>query len=139
MLSHLHGDHFDQLVAEKVRKDLPIVSTPHACHNLEPNGHTVLFPLQTWEKIHITKEGSSNELEMSITAMPGKHTLLPDVVQTLSDMTGMHIIPPVMGSMVTFKFRASNGAVGEYNLYISGDTLYYDKLKVWFLTRVFAE
>src|SRR5215213_2264975 len=30
VLSHYHGDHFDQLVEEKLDKDLPIVTTKHA-------------------------------------------------------------------------------------------------------------
>src|SRR5918998_2427794 len=35
VLSHYHGDHFDQLVEEKLDKDLPIVTTKHAVENLE--------------------------------------------------------------------------------------------------------
>jgi L-ascorbate metabolism protein UlaG (beta-lactamase superfamily) len=30
LLSHYHADHFDQLVEESLRRDLPIISTPHA-------------------------------------------------------------------------------------------------------------
>ncbi len=30
VLSHYHGDHFDQLVEEKLDKNLPIVTTNHA-------------------------------------------------------------------------------------------------------------
>lgn len=40
------------------------------------------------------------------------------------------MIPPVMGSMVTFKKAHAEGTVKDYNLYISGDTLYYEELKV---------
>ena len=35
VLSHYHGDHFDQLVEEKLNKDLPIVTTNHAVGELE--------------------------------------------------------------------------------------------------------
>lgn len=118
MLSHLHGDHFDQLVAEKIRKDLPIITTPHGCDNLRPEGHSALFPLETWEKIRLVKEGS-NAVEIVITSMPGKHTL--------STKKELHFIPPVMGGMVTFRTKSSTK---EYNMYFSGDTLYYDDLKV---------
>jgi hypothetical protein len=128
VLSHLHGDHFDQLVAEKIRKDLPIISTPHACDNLKPQGHAKLFPLQTWETISISKEGTDNE--MTITSMPGKHTLIPDVITDIANKIDLHFIPPVMGSMVTFKTKIPSGNTKEYNMYISGDTLYYDELKV---------
>src|SRR5829696_8972563 len=34
VLSHYHGDHFDQVVEEKLQKDLPIVTTQHAADNL---------------------------------------------------------------------------------------------------------
>src|SRR5436189_1375547 len=30
VLSHYHGDHFDQIVEEKLQKDLPIITTPEA-------------------------------------------------------------------------------------------------------------
>src|SRR5215212_1316633 len=30
ILSHYHGDHFDQIVEEKLRRDLPIITTEHA-------------------------------------------------------------------------------------------------------------
>ncbi len=35
VLSHYHGDHFDQIVEEKLNKDLPIVTTNHAVGELE--------------------------------------------------------------------------------------------------------
>jgi L-ascorbate metabolism protein UlaG (beta-lactamase superfamily) len=35
VLSHYHGDHFDQLVEEKLDKDLPIVTTTAAVAELE--------------------------------------------------------------------------------------------------------
>lgn len=115
MLSHLHADHFDDLVAEQIRKNLPIISTPHACKNLGENGHSSLHPLESWEKIHVKKDGT----ELTITSMPGNHAPSgPDVSPDI-------VMPPVMGSMISFK---RGNAV--YNMYISGDTLYYDELKV---------
>ena len=30
LLSHYHADHFDELVEDSLRRDLPIISTPHA-------------------------------------------------------------------------------------------------------------
>lgn len=118
VLSHLHADHFDDLVAERLRRDIPIISTPHACENLKQQGFVSLYPLQTWEKITIHKDEES----ITITSMPGKHTL--GVIDSINSV--LHAIPPVMGSLVEFK-RQDGSA---YNLYISGDTLYYDELKV---------
>ena len=113
MLSHLHEDHFDKLVAEKLNRSIPIISTPHATETLKKDGHLELYPLETWEKLQITKDGKS----ITITSMPGKHTLgIFDMANEL-----LNAIPPVMGSIITFD---------NFNMYISGDTLYYDELKV---------
>lgn len=122
VLSHLHEDHFDNLVAEHIHKSVPIISTHHACDHLKERGHTTLYPLHTWENVRIVK----GQDEVVITSMPGKHTL------GVMDMANshLHMIPPVMGSMVTFKKAHAEGDVKDYNLYISGDTLYYEELKV---------
>lgn len=34
LLSHYHGDHFDQKVEQSLRRDLPIITTPHAKKHL---------------------------------------------------------------------------------------------------------
>ena len=118
-MSHLHEDHFDNLVAEHIRKSLPILSTPHACEHLKERGHTFLYPMKLWDTIHI-KKGNT---EIVLTSMPGKHTLgsVDPAVEAV-----LKTVPPVMGSMVTFSKTGGSG----FNLYISGDTLYYDELKV---------
>lgn len=138
MLSHLHEDHFDNLVAQHIRKSLPIISTPHGCDHLKERGHTVLYPVNTWEKVNVVK----GQDEIIITSMPGKHTL--GIIDAANAV--LNFIPPVMGSMVTFKKASEEGTATDYNLYISGDTLYYDELKVLacsscaniVLTRVYA-
>ena len=84
--------------------------------------------MDTWEKIRIVKE-DSDALEIVITSMPGKHTLIPHVIRDTGEKVGLHFIPPVMGSMVSFK---AGGTHKTYNMYFSGDTLYYDELKVSF-------
>ncbi len=35
VLSHMHEDHFDRLVEQKLDKNLPIVTTPHAADKLK--------------------------------------------------------------------------------------------------------
>jgi L-ascorbate metabolism protein UlaG (beta-lactamase superfamily) len=117
VLSHLHEDHFDKLVAEKLNRSIPIISTSHATEKLKEDGHLELYPLETWEKLDITKGGNKN---ITITSMPGKHTL--GIFDKANEL--LHAIPPVMGSMITFD---------KFTMYISGDTLYYDELKVLFL------
>lgn len=122
VLSHLHEDHFDNLVAEKIRKSVPVISTPHACKEMKERRHTALVALETWKSLRVVRGGS----EVTITSMPGKHTL--GVIEDVN--SALHHIPPVMGSMVTFKTAEGGDGAKEYNLYISGDTLYYDELKV---------
>ncbi|EKM52465.1 uncharacterized protein PHACADRAFT_260891 [Phanerochaete carnosa HHB-10118-sp] len=118
LLSHLHADHFDDLVAEHIRRSLPIVSTPHACTDLNKRGHSVLYPLDTWQSVRVIKGAD----ELTITSMPGKHTV--GILGAVNSV--VHMIPPVMGSLVAFK-KADEEK--DYNLYISGDTLYYDELQ----------
>jgi len=107
VLSHLHEDHFDTLVADKLNKSIPIVSTPHATSRLKEQGHLELYPLETWQKFTVHKDGKC----ITVTSMPGKHTL------GLFDKANesLQAIPPVMGSMITFD---------GFTMYISGDTLY---------------
>src|SRR5215203_4379883 len=47
ILSHFHGDHFDQVAEERLDKGLPIVTTPHAAGELEDRGFTNIFALET--------------------------------------------------------------------------------------------
>ncbi len=47
VLSHYHGDHFDQIVEEKLQKDLPIVTTNSAVGELEARNFTGGIGLDT--------------------------------------------------------------------------------------------
>ena len=111
ILSHYHGDHFDDIVEEKLRKDVPIVTTKHAEAALRAKGFTAPVSLDTWEKIDITK----GDARLVITAMPGKHG--PGAVEAM--------LPPVIGSMLEFQPRNGRTAL---RLYITGDTLVHDDL-----------
>jgi L-ascorbate metabolism protein UlaG (beta-lactamase superfamily) len=111
LLSHLHGDHFDRIAEERLNKTLPIISTRHAAAALRRKGFQHTHGLDTWETILINK----GEVQLRLTAMPGKHG--PGVVSAL--------LPPVMGSMLEFEVAGRN----LFNLYITGDTLLIDALK----------
>ena len=85
LLSHYHADHFDQLVEESLRRDLPIISTPHAHSHLTAKGHesfTAVTALDFWESTILDLSTSTGRNEkplnacMRITGMPGKH--VPD-------------------------------------------------------------
>lgn len=112
LLSHYHGDHFDHLVEEKLDTELPIVTTHHAADKLADKGFHRTYPLDTWDTITISK----GDVRLDITSMPGRHG--PPIVEKA--------LPPVMGSMLEFKPDADETIL---QLYITGDTLMYDKLE----------
>ncbi|MGD9763638.1 MAG: MBL fold metallo-hydrolase [Candidatus Binatia bacterium] len=111
VLSHYHGDHFDQLVEEKLQKDLPIITTEHARAELASKGFTAARALDTWDAVTVQKGGA----DVRVTAMPGKHG--PAIAALL--------LPPVMGSMLEFR---PGGETTALRLYITGDTLVHDDL-----------
>jgi L-ascorbate metabolism protein UlaG (beta-lactamase superfamily) len=109
LLSHFHGDHFDQVAQERLDKSLPVVTTPQACARLYELGFGQAHGLDTWETADITK----GQRQLRITACPGRHG--PGVTDL--------VLPEVMGSVL----QADDGAASA--IYISGDTLMYDGLK----------
>jgi L-ascorbate metabolism protein UlaG (beta-lactamase superfamily) len=113
ILSHYHGDHFDQLVEEKLRKDLPIITTEHAKLELESKGFNAATALETWESMTVDKGGS----RVTVTSMPGQHG--PGIVD--------FALPPVMGTILDF--TSSTSSDRPFRVYISGDTLIHDDLQ----------
>ncbi len=112
ILSHYHGDHFDHVVEERLRKDLPIITTGHAAGELKDKGFTDTVALDTWQAVTVEK----GDARVRITAMPGKHG--PAMVEPF--------LPTVMGSMVEFQPAQGRTAL---RLYITGDTLVHDDLR----------
>jgi L-ascorbate metabolism protein UlaG (beta-lactamase superfamily) len=112
VLSHLHGDHFDKFVQEKLAKSTPILTTASAARSLRRRGFTRLYGMRTWDAVDVRKGPSS----VRITAMPGTHG--PALVSAL--------FPDVMGSMLEFRNAAHDG---EYRMYVTGDTLVFDRLR----------
>ena len=113
VLSHFHGDHFDQIAERDLDKALPIVTTAEAAEKLEERGFTNLYPLETWGGTSVTK----GEALLHITATPEHAT-----AHRWSDLA----LPDVMGSVLDF--MTSDGT-GRYRVYITGDTLLIDDLK----------
>ena len=111
ILSHFHGDHFDQLVQEKLPRTIPVVTTPQSAVALENLGFAKRYPLATWDSLVVTK----GQTVLRISAMPGRHG--PPVLAGL--------LPAVMGSMLDF----SSPGKPDYRMYITGDTLVYEDLK----------
>jgi L-ascorbate metabolism protein UlaG (beta-lactamase superfamily) len=111
LLSHMHEDHFDRLVQQKLRRDVPIVTTREAGERLGQLGFTQRYPLSRWDSLTVRK----GDATLRITSLPGRHG--PRGVALL--------LPPVMGSMLDFDAGPRGPA---YRIYISGDTLVYDDI-----------
>jgi L-ascorbate metabolism protein UlaG (beta-lactamase superfamily) len=112
LLSHMHEDHFDKLVQEKLPKDTPIVTTKEAAASLGKIGFDRTIGLGKWDALDVEK----GESRLRITAAPGRH-----------GKAGMQLLlPSVMGSVLDF---GPNKGAPSYRMYISGDTLVYDDLK----------
>jgi L-ascorbate metabolism protein UlaG (beta-lactamase superfamily) len=112
VLSHYHGDHFDDVAAQELDKKLPIVSTADAVDKLSALGFVRGYPLETWESLVVHK----GDATLTVTAMPAKHAD-SDAVNDL--------LMPVNGHILDF------GRNGEqlYRLYITGDTMLVDSLE----------
>jgi L-ascorbate metabolism protein UlaG (beta-lactamase superfamily) len=111
VLSHYHGDHFDRIAEERLRKDVPVVTTGHAAGELKDKGFTATVALDTWDSVTVEKGAA----RVRVTSMPGRHG--PPIVEKF--------LPPVMGSMLEFDPGAGRAAL---RLYITGDTLVFDDL-----------
>jgi L-ascorbate metabolism protein UlaG (beta-lactamase superfamily) len=111
LLSHFHGDHFDQVAERELDRSLPIVTTPQSSQDLAEREFTNCIPLDTWETLDVEKGGA----RLRITATPARHG--PPLVDL--------VLPDVMGSVLDV-ITAEDGSV---RLYITGDTLVIDELQ----------
>ena len=112
VLSHFHGDHFDQVAERELDKSLPIVTTPEAAKELGQRGFGNTYPLDTWSSLTVGK----GDVSLRITSMPGRHG------PPLADL----VLPEVMGSILEFQ---SPRETTLFRMYITGDTLVIDDLK----------
>jgi L-ascorbate metabolism protein UlaG (beta-lactamase superfamily) len=111
VLSDLHEDHFDQLVQQHLRHDVPIVTTKEAAERLGRLGFTQRYGLSRWDSLTVRKGAAT----LRITAMPARH----------GARAVAWLLPNVMGSVLDFAAGPSGSA---YRIYISGDTVVYDGL-----------
>ena len=111
LLSHFHGDHFDQVAERDLDHALPIVTTPQSADDLAERGFTGCLPLDVWESLEIEK----GPARLRITATPARHG--PPLVDL--------VLPDVMGSIL----EATTPAGRLPRIYISGDTLVIDELR----------
>lgn len=112
VLSHLHGDHFDQLVEQKLDRATPIVTTKEGGEGLKRMGFKRVYGLSVWDRLEVSK----GEARLRITGTPGRHG--PAGVAAL--------LPKVMGAVLDFGAAPDTP---DYRMYISGDTLVYDDIQ----------
>jgi L-ascorbate metabolism protein UlaG (beta-lactamase superfamily) len=108
ILSHMHEDHFDKLVQQKLARDTPIVTTFDASTKLAQLGFTRRFALSRWDALEVVKGAD----RVRVTATPGRHG---------GPMSAV-LMPRVIGSILEF---SSGAGSNTYRMYISGDTLVY--------------
>lgn len=120
LLSHFHGDHFDQFAETRLPKELLIVTTGESSEALAQRGFTNTRPLATWQSTGFEKGPWS----LNVTATPGRHG------PPLSD----YVLPDVMGTILDF--RRTDGD-RRFRICITGDTLVIDELRE--LPRRFPE
>ncbi|KAL2061478.1 hypothetical protein VTL71DRAFT_6855 [Oculimacula yallundae] len=138
LLSHYHADHFDEMVEKSLRRDLPIITTPHAKSHLahkegENEAFTAVYELDTFDSMIVDiKSATADKIKaLKVTAMPGKH-VPPGVLGTLNDLVGA--VPPTNGWMLelgssTSPTPSASSFHCSYRIYISGDTLLVPELK----------
>jgi L-ascorbate metabolism protein UlaG (beta-lactamase superfamily) len=100
VLSHLHGDHFDQLAQELLPKNTTIYCQPGDETRVTEAGFLDVNPVEhftTWQGIKITRT-------------PGQH--------------GTGFLAEQMGQVSGFVFQAP----GEPTLYWAGDTIWYEEI-----------
>jgi L-ascorbate metabolism protein UlaG (beta-lactamase superfamily) len=117
VLSHYHGDHFDQLAEERLDRDLPIITTPEAADVLSDIGFRAADGLATWD----SREVAGGSGSVRVTSLPVRHA--PGALDIA--------LPDVMGSCLEFwsDGPSSSGADAALRMYVSGDTLMYEGIR----------
>lgn len=98
LLSHYHADHFDQEVEASLRRDLPIITTPHAKDHLASKGDetfTEVFDLDFFQSMMVNVGSDTSKTpRFKVTGMPGKH--VPDgIIGAANDIAGLvKFFPP---------------------------------------------
>lgn len=144
-LTH-HRDHFDRLVEDRLRRSLPIITTPHAKEHLadkksEEEAFTAVYAIDTFQSMMVNINPNPTPSEsrsirppaLKVTAMPGKH-VPPGFIEKVNDLMGA--VPPVNGWILELGYHASGSQDADdetftcgYRIYISSDTLLISSLR----------
>lgn len=136
LLSHYHADHFDQEVEAKLKRSIPIITTPHAKSCLTSKGEesfTEVHELDFWDTLVLDvvtqRITGGRKPAVKITGMPGKH-VPPGPLSVANNI--LSAVPPTNGWMVELGYQNAGNVdnfESGYRIYISGDTLMVDELK----------
>ncbi|KAF2842927.1 Metallo-hydrolase/oxidoreductase [Patellaria atrata CBS 101060] len=133
-LSHYHEDRFDREVEASLRRDLPIITTPHAKGCLTSMGDdsfTDVHDLDFFQSLMLdfSTDVSEKRPAIKITGMPGKH--VAGAAGVLNYF--INAVPPTNGWMIELGYYSGplveNNFNCGYRIYISGDTVMVDELK----------
>jgi L-ascorbate metabolism protein UlaG (beta-lactamase superfamily) len=129
LLSHYHADHFDQDVEASLRRDLPIITTPHAQSCLASKGDgesfTHVHALDNWDNMFVDVSAPTTTRSMDdstpsaspssspirprlrVEGMPGKH-VGDGLLSKANDLLGA--VPPTNGWMLELGYTPAGGA-----------------------------
>jgi L-ascorbate metabolism protein UlaG (beta-lactamase superfamily) len=105
VLSHLHGDHWDDIATDGLDKATPVLTTHEAARTLGGWGFGEAADLRPWQTHELTRGTDT----LRVTAVPGVHGPGPLA----------RLLPPVMGSVL----ELVRGGEVTWRGYVSGDTL----------------
>lgn len=101
LLSHYHEDHFDKVVGDKLKRSIPIITTPHAKNCLTSKGddsftavHALDFFQSLTADVKTNKIQAGQKPSVKITGMPGKH-IPPGPLSVANDI--LSAVPPTNG------------------------------------------
>lgn len=112
VLSHLHGDHWDEVAAARLPRELPVMTTRHAARQLARLGFRRTVALDRFASAELRR----GEAWLRVTALPARHG--PALLSRL--------LPPVMGSMLEL---GTGAAAPRLRVYVSGDTVLHADLR----------
>ena len=119
LLSHYHADHFDQQVEDSLRRDLPIITTPHAHSYLSKKGDgesfTSTHAIDFWESflVDIGTEFPAKIPRIKLTGMPGKHVPSGGILEAANEFLGA--VPPTNGWMVELGYGKAKAGGEDTN------------------------
>lgn len=101
ILTHLHGDHFDEAARELLPHDLPVLAQPGDAPRLRAWGFKDVLAL----------EDSANWQGLEVNRLPARHGSSAEVLADMGPVTGYLLRAP-----------------GEPSLYLAGDTVWFPEL-----------